>query len=611
MSTLIDKPNLLSDKRLWLAASQELTFGEQKTRNLALSSWASQNDLSIGDLILVAVSSELEQASLLTGLILMGFPPIIVDPKLSSDEISGILSSCEYKGVIADEAHLRDWSLKSLDIPSLKVTKAKAKKGIASRLLLRKRTPETDNTMWPLCVSQLANIERASCEMPKPHDLAYIIYTSGTTSTPKGVRISHKALSSQLDVLVSQYSLNSDSRILNSLPLHHVDGLLQGPILSWFIGCSSFRRVRFDPLNIQDYLDDLYQADVTHWITVPSMLSIVNRLAESPENVFASSSFSMISSSGEHLPEKLWQEFEDKFRVTIANIYGLSETGTSALFAGPDEASRLVGSVGLPVNCEIRVLGEDQEPVNDGEVGELFVSSPQLMEGYHNNAEETKKVLKEGWFSTGDLVSCLPSGHIKMRGRKKNLVIRGARNISPEEVSGTLQRHPDIVEAVAIGVPHPEYGEDIVAIAKTQKMEELEEIKLLEWCKEYLVGYKIPSRVLLTDSDLPRGGTGKISVSGAKKLYAEKINTKPEQATDTNDTWERVRHCAALTFKASQESLSLTTDAQTVTGWDSLGHMNFIVSLEKEFGIELTAAQVVKINSLGIACKFCTEALRT
>ena len=175
--------------------------------------------------------------------------------------------------------------------------------------------------------------------------------------------------------------------------------------------------------------------------------------------------------------------FEKDFNVKVVNMYGLTETVTSALFSGPDATSRFVGTLGMPINSEIKIVDDDGQTISGSEVGELYISSPQLMKGYHSDQLSSSQVLNNGWLASGDLVKKLNTGHIELVGRKKNQIISGGRNISPEEVSEVINLHADVAESVVLGLEDKDWGEIVGAlVVATNKT--VSSIELISWCRK-------------------------------------------------------------------------------------------------------------------------------
>ncbi|WP_461516579.1 AMP-binding protein [Porticoccus sp.] len=578
------------DKTWYQDTHGKLTYGDQRRRMAALDSWCRDMGVGKGDLVLVAVRQEMEQASLLCALICLGLPPIIINPDAPYGEVASIFERVACKAVIAEQELIEHWQLESLDAPLLKVSAVHPKGTIFNRLL-KSRQPSGPEDGWPAIIGQQG---LASAQAFDDSDLAYLIFTSGTTSLPKGVRISYRALCSQLRVLVGRYELKEEDRILNALPFNHVDGLVQGPLLAWVSGATMYRPAAFSPNRVQELIDSVYRERITHMISVPTMLALMLRLGTDFRDSFRNPDFRVLVSAAGHLEKDLWEKLEKTLGVPVLNMYGLSETVTSALFCGPDPESYKVGTLGLPVNCDIRIVDSAGNTVSEGEAGELLIATDQLMDGYHNEKDATASVLENGWLSTGDLVRKQPSGHIELVGRLKNLIISGGRNISPEEISACLNTHDNVIESVVLGVADKDWGERVAALVISDGA--VDENALVMWCRAYLSEYKVPKQIFFV-SELAKGPSGKILQKQACAQLAELLGS--DQGTNAvADHGEVVFSFATSTFKRSRSELFLSSGPENTVGWDSLAHMELVVALEEHFGIRFSARDIMQIDSL-------------
>ncbi|WP_461520890.1 AMP-binding protein [Porticoccus sp.] len=579
------------DKTWYQDTHGKFTYGDQRRRKAALDSWCRDKGVGKGDLVLVAVHQEREQASLLCALICLGIPPVILNPEAPAGEIAPLLDRVNCRAVIAESELTDAWQLEGLGVPILKVSAAQPKGTIFNRLLKSRQQSAEPAESWPIIAE---NHEMAPAKEFGSGDLAYLIFTSGTTSLPKGVRISHRALCSQMDVLIGRYGLKEEDRLLNALPFNHADGLVQGPLLAWVSGATLCRPLAFSPNSVQDLMDSIYRERITHMIAVPTMLALMLRLGTDFRDNFLTPDFRVLVSAAGHLEKDLWEKLEKTLGVPVLNMYGLSETVTSALFCGPDQESYKIGTLGLPVNCDIRIVDSDGNSVADGDIGELWIASDQLMDGYHNEPDATVAILENGWLRSGDLVRRQPSGHIELVGRLKNLIISGGRNISPEEISACLNSHDAVIESVALGVEDADWGEWVAALVVAA--EPVDETGLVRWCREHLSEYKVPKKVFFVQ-ELHKGPSGKILQEQARAALLKQLAS--DQASEGSDDHnEVVFSLAARSFKLSLSELSGASSPENTVGWDSLAHMDLVVAIEKHFGIRLSPRDIMQIDSL-------------
>jgi len=189
--------------------------------------------------------------------------------------------------------------------------------------------------------------------------------------------------------------------------------------------------------------------------------------------------------------------------------YGLSETSPVASFNHPDR-ERKPGTIGQPVEgVEMKVVDEDDNEVDQGEVGEIVIRGHNVMKGYWRKPEATEETIRDGWFHSGDMGRIDEDGYFSIVDRKKELIIRGGYNVYPREIEELLYEHPAVQEAAVIGVPDEKMGEEVGAAVVLKQGQEISEDELRTYLKEQLAAYKYPRRVWFTD-ELPKGPTGKI-----------------------------------------------------------------------------------------------------
>ena len=226
------------------------------------------------------------------------------------------------------------------------------------------------------------------------------------------------------------------------------------------------------------------------------------------------------------MPAAAIGEFEDRYGVRILEGYGQSE-GTVVTTANPLSGVRKPGTVGLPLpGQEVRVVGEDDEPLPSGQVGEVTVRGPNVMRGYLGKPEETAETLRGGWLHTGDLGRFDGDGYLVLVDRLKDMIIRGGENIYPKEIEDALYAHPSVADAAVVGRPDPLFGEEPVAFVVLRPGLAAEPDELIEHCKNVLAKFKVP-RAVFIEADLPRTPIGKI----AKPVLRERISSPTATTT--------------------------------------------------------------------------------
>jgi long-chain acyl-CoA synthetase len=339
----------------------------------------------------------------------------------------------------------------------------------------------------------------------EPGDTAVILYTSGTTGTPKGAELTHANLGRNAEVSRRLFGLDERSVILGSLPLFHAFAQTCTLNAGLLAGASVTLLPRFDAGKALEIVE---RDRVTVFMGVPTMYSA---LLNHPEREgFDASSLRVCVSGGASLPVELLHAFEEAFGCAILEGYGLSETSPLASFNHRDRV-RKPGSIGTPVDgVEMKLVDEDGGDVARGEVGEILIRGHNVMKGYWRRPEATAEAIStEGWFASGDLARMDEDGYFFIVDRKKDLIIRGGYNVYPREIEEVLYSHPAVREAAVVGVPHSELGEEVGAAVALKPGAEATADELREFVKEQIAAYKYPRLVWFVD-ELPKTATGKI-----------------------------------------------------------------------------------------------------
>jgi len=590
------------DKKALLVTDQTLAYGELELRIRKLTTLFAAAGLQEGSRVVLTSHHDQVMTEIFLALLTNGITAVIVDPDSTNIEANGIIDRAEPAGIIADKKLWTDWELEPLAEKLsfvLRIADSSVTQNTLLGKLLKRKQP-ADESCYPDILKSLA--ERQPPATVGAATTAYILFTSGTTSAPKGVEISCGALFTHLKTLSSQFSYDTNTRILNVLPLSHVDGLVQGPVVAYFNGASVYRPCRFSAQTIVETLDTIYSRRITHMVAVPTMLAMMSRLGKELREFFAGDDFRFIISAAAYLEQGLWENIEGLTRKRVVNLYGLTETVTGSLFNGPDDSTRRVGTLGKPVDCEVRLVDAEGIDAAQGESGELLIRGQHLMSGYFRDSEASAETLKDGWLYTGDLVSCDADGFYHYVGRSKNIIISGGLNIIPEQVSTVLLEHPDVAEAVVVGLPEPDWGEVAVAYVVPEKNKVVDTSDLIEFCRNSLTAYKVPHRIVRVPK-LPRGRTGKVKVAEVRAFFGGEAAS----SCDAGSTLEGVFAVAADIFQTTINKLSRTSDTNNTAGWDSLGHMHFIAALEKKFAVMLTTRDIITINSLDQAINIIEE----
>ncbi|HSO97405.1 MAG TPA: AMP-binding protein [Solirubrobacteraceae bacterium] len=444
-----------------------------------------------GDVVAVVLANSVELVTVMFAAWRLGAALTPVNPALTKPEAQYQVSDSGARLVVADDSSLS------------KVEGGAARLCVVDELLQRDgatdvRPPRTE-----------------------PEQLALVIYTGGTTGRPKGVRLDHANLVATATMIVDWFEMTAADRCLLVLPLFHVNGIMVSVVSPLVAGGSTVIAPRFDPKTFWDLVE---RVRPTYFSAVPTIYAMLTGLPAEVRPDTASLRCAVCGAAP--MPAAAIGEFEDRYGVRILEGYGQSE-GTVVTTANPLSGVRKPGTVGLPLpGQEVRVVGEDDEPLPSGQVGEVTVRGPNVMRGYLGKPEETAETLRGGWLHTGDLGRFDGDGYLVLVDRLKDMIIRGGENIYPKEIEDALYAHPSVADAAVVGRPDPLFGEEPVAFVVLRPGLAAKPDELIEHCKNVLAKFKVP-RAVFIEADLPRTPIGKI----AKPVLRERISSPTARTT--------------------------------------------------------------------------------
>ncbi|MEZ4416628.1 MAG: long-chain fatty acid--CoA ligase [Gemmatimonadota bacterium] len=339
-------------------------------------------------------------------------------------------------------------------------------------------------------------------------DTAVILYTSGTTGTPKGAELSHSNMLLNAMASAELFHLHHTSRWLLALPLFHSFGQTVQMNAGVLRGAMSVMLPRFDP---GAALSLFREHRITHFAGVPTMYwaLLAHADAHGVDLAPLSEHLRYAVSGGASLPVQVLKDFEARFQVSIQEGYGLSETSPVASFNHLDQV-RKPGSIGTPIwGVEMRVTDEDGHDVPVGEPGEIVIRGHNVMKGYYRRPDATAEAFRDGWFRSGDVARMDEDGYFFIVDRTKDMILRGGYNVYPREVEELLMELPGVSLVAVVGIPDESHGEEIKAFVVPKPGASLTAADVIEWCRDRIAAYKAPRIVEFRDS-LPMNATGKI-----------------------------------------------------------------------------------------------------
>ena len=341
-------------------------------------------------------------------------------------------------------------------------------------------------------------------------DLAAILYTSGTTGRSKGAMLSHKNLASNSELLRDYWRFTKSDVLIHALPIFHTHGLFVATNVALLAGASVHFLAGF---NADQILEAMPRA--TALMGVPTFYT---RLLDDPRlTKERAANMRLFISGSAPLLVDTHEKWEERTGHRILERYGMTETNMST--SNPYDGERRAGTVGFPlpgVEARIRVDGQE---VSQGEIGVLEVRGDNVFQGYWQMPEKTaEELLPDGWFITGDLAKIDEDGYVTIVGRSKDLVITGGFNVYPKEVESLIDDMPGVLESAVIGVPHPDFGEAVVAVVVPEGGG-LEASAISDGLADQVAKFKQPKQVILL-SELPRNTMGKVQKKALRETYA-------------------------------------------------------------------------------------------
>ncbi|WP_298869084.1 acyl-CoA synthetase [uncultured Gimesia sp.] len=393
-------------------------------------------------------------------------------------------------------------------------------------------TREYEDQMIALCdliklrIIVLEDIQNASeNHLPEidPARRAMILYTSGTTSQPKGVVTSHNTIQAQIESLVEAWKWQSDDRIPLFLPLYHIHAVINIVACALWTGAEIESFPRF---NLDSIFTRVAARAFTVFMAVPTIyIKMIQALESMPESerlkvLDGFAKMRLMVSGSAALPAQVYEHWKRLTGQSLLERYGMTEIGMA--LSNPFEGERRPGYVGQPLpGVEVRLLSEKGEEITaENESGEIQVRGPNVFLEYWNRPEATQASFRDGWFCTGD-VAVLEEGYYRIMGRSSVDIIKsGGYKLSALEIESTILDHPDISECVIVGLPDETWGEVVAIATVMQPGKQLSLEELQAWCQDCLSSYKIPRR-LMNLEQLPRNAMGKVTKPAVQKQFQE------------------------------------------------------------------------------------------
>jgi long-chain acyl-CoA synthetase len=423
----------------------------------------------------ILLPNELDYVELVYACAWLGVIAVPLNTRLSGKEIDGILADAQPHGLIRHS---------SLPVPTVQVP-------------------------WQIVLDQEPH-DLKSDSVPDPiydpEAILALIYTSGTTGQPKGVEMRHSNILENLYHTSFWFPLEESAVHLHSAPIFHIADFPFMFAAPAFGAC----QVTIPKFNPPTFCETVLRERVTHTVLVPTM---INMLTQFPElRKYDLTSLRHLGYGGSPMaPDLVHRTRQVLPNVKLVQVYGLSETGFLTGLLDHEHTEDKLMSCGRPcVGVEVAVVDESGKEVQTGQKGEVVARGANIMRGYWNNAQETDRVFRNGFFRTGDVGYQDAAGYFFILDRLKDMIVTGGENVYSGEVEAVIYTHPAVREVAVFGIPDPKWGEIVKACVVLKPGKTLTADELIAYCRRSLANYKVPRSIQFSDTELPKSGSGKI-----------------------------------------------------------------------------------------------------
>ncbi|MGH3665591.1 MAG: acyl-CoA synthetase [Egibacteraceae bacterium] len=491
MTVLEHHADRYPDKALATFEGTPTTYGEMLDRVRRLAGGLRGHGIGRGDVVGILAHNSTAFLEVVFAANHLGAIAMPVNWRLSPKEVTYILDNSEAK-MLVSEAALRD-----IAVPAVEGAEGSV------RILGFDAMHEA---RWPTLDELRGSKPVIEDEQVAGDDLHRLMYTSGTTSHPKGVMITHDNLLWKNVAHVGEFGVTPDDVGLVCGPLYHVGALDLTATTMIYAGASMIIHRTFDATAV---VEEMSRGTVTNVWLAPAMLNAILSLPDLHQ--WDLSSVRYVIDGGEKMPEALINRLQDAFPgAWFADAYGLTETVSGDTFLDKRKTLERLGSVGKPcLHSEVQIWDSEGREVPPGEQGEIVLRGPKVFKGYWKNPEATEAAFRGGWFHTGDLGQMDEDGYLYVVDRMKDIIISGGENVASLEVERVLYGHPAVQEAAVVGRPDDRLGEVPVAFVALKSDQHATEGVLIEHCREHLARFKTPKAVQFID-ELPRNPSGKV-----------------------------------------------------------------------------------------------------
>lgn len=438
------------------------------------------------------------------------------------------------------------------------------------------------------------------------NDVALVLHTSGTTSRPKIVPLTHENLAVSAHNIAESLELSGGDRCLNIMPLFHVHGLV-GAVLSSLIAGASV--VCTPGYKVAEFFEWLMDFQPTWYTGVPTMHHGIVTRARVNRSILAAHSLRFIRSCSSALAPELGAQIEEVFGVPVLEAYGMTEAAHQISCNGLPPRTRKPGSVGQATGVEVAIMNDASALLPAGAVGEVVIRGRNVTQGYENNREANLRSFTDGWFRTGDQGHLDEDGYLFLTGRIKELIVRGGEKISPREIDEVLLLHPAVEQALAFALPDAVLGEKVAAAVVLKVGTSATELELCEHAAGFLANFKVPEKIVFV-AEIPTGPTGKLQriglaenlgLGGQAERERQQIGSSTEYCPPRNETEKRLSTMWCEILKLGRSGVH---DNFFDAGGDSILASELNARIRFTFGVELSAPRLFQLSTIAELAEF-------
>ncbi len=488
------------EKAAIISGDSKLSYSDLDKASNRVANTLAGLGVNKGDRIAVMLPNSPELAVIFLGTVKLGAIAVLLDAKYKVEELASFFDDSLPKVLAAESATLESLA------PSLPRFKS-------IENIIEVGTGHKGRYLSYDEIVTSGPAEPPGVEL-NPGDVAQIGYTSGPSSSPKGVMLSHRSLLEEAVMSGDGYQqTDKDIMMLYALPMFHVYGMVASFLASIYRG-STVVIVPGTGLSIGSFMAAIERERGTMFLGVPFIFSLAVDMAEKEGIKNDLSSLRLCASAGAPLSVDVKKRFKKLYGFDIMDCWGLTEAVCHLTCPSLNGRGK-IASVGKALSgWELKIVDDYGKELPVNQSGEIIVSGP-IMKGYYNNPQATGEVIKDGWLYTGDIGRFDEEGDLYITGRKKDTIIVKGQNINPGDIESILCQHPAVAEAAVIGIPDKLRGEVVGAIVSLKEGAEVTEQRLRQFCLERMINYKAPKQIIFMDS-LPRTADGRVDKGGIR-----------------------------------------------------------------------------------------------